>query len=209
MTCGRRPVSLQARPVPRSRLQHPSQEGGLSQAPLVRSERPSTQATLPQRGVFAGVGQHPNLAEHERNGAATYAVDSEAQMQTLAASDFPAIPASPSGPACMAIPKLSKTLVSYIVGLMVTIPYYRGNCDDRIKGLVEQYVKLCLATLNTINGKAYKAFLQGRVTAWYALYPEMRPAPKARSSSVGSEEEEEAKDSGEEGQIGGSAPDLE
>ena len=65
MTCGRRPVSLQARPVPRSRLQH--QEGGLSQAPLVRSERPSTQATLPQRGVFAGVGQHPNLAEHERN----------------------------------------------------------------------------------------------------------------------------------------------
>ena len=144
-----------------------------------------------------------------RSMSATYAVDSEAQMQTLAASDFPAIPASPSGPACMAIPKLSKTLVSYIVGLMVTTPYYRGNCDDRIKGLAEQYVKSCLATLNTIDGKAYKAFLQGRVTAWYALYPEMRPAPKARSSSVGSEEEEEAKDSGEEGQIGGSAPDLE
>ena len=34
-------------------------------------------------------------------------------------------------------------------------------------------------------------------------------APKARNSSVGSEDEEEAKDSGEEGPIGGSAPDLE
>ena len=34
-------------------------------------------------------------------------------------------------------------------------------------------------------------------------------APKARNSSVRSEDEEEAKDSGEEGPIGGSAPDLE
>ncbi len=40
-----------------------------------------------------------------RSMSASYAVDSEAQMQTLAASEFPGIPASPSGLACMAIPK--------------------------------------------------------------------------------------------------------
>jgi hypothetical protein len=140
--------------------------------------------------------------------SATFAVESQAQMQALASSDFPAIPVSPSGPACMLIPKLSKTLVSYIVGLMVTTPYYRGECDDRIRGLAEPYVKSCLATLNTIDGKTYKTFLHDKLTEWYSLYPEVRPAPKARTSSVGDEDEQEAKDSGEEGAIGGAAPSL-
>ena len=108
----------------------------------------------------------------------------------------------------MVIPKLSKTLVSYIVGLMVTTPYYRGECDDRIKGLAEPYVKSCLATLNTIDGKTYKTFLQDRLTEWYSLCPAVRPAPKARASSGGDEDEEDAKDSGEEGAIGGAAPSL-
>ena len=87
-------------------------------------------------------------------------------------------------------------------------PNLTSHVPDPIQ-IGQMYVKSCLATLNTIDGKAYKAFLQGRVTAWYALYPEVRPAPTARNSSVGSEDEEEAKDSGEEGPIGGSAPDLE
>ena len=83
----------------------------------------------------------------------TYAVDTEAQMRLLAAAEHPAIPATSSGPAFMAIPKLSKTLVSYIVGLMVTTPYFRGSCDERAKGLAEQHGKSTLATLNTINGE--------------------------------------------------------
>ena len=81
-----------------------------------------------------------------------YAVDTEAQLKLLAAAEHLAIPATSSGPAFMAVPKLSKTLVSYIVGLMVTTPYFRGSCDERAKGLAEQHVKSCLATLNTMNG---------------------------------------------------------
>ena len=89
----------------------------------------------------------------------TYAVNNEAQMQLLASAEHPAIPATPSGPAHIAIPKISKTFISYIAGLVVTTPYYRANCDDRIKGLAERYAKACLATLNTINGKTYKKYL--------------------------------------------------
>ena len=80
-----------------------------------------------------------------------YSVDTEAQMQLLAAADHLAIPATSSGPAFMALPKLSKTIVSYIVGLIVTTPYVRGSCDEREKGLAEQHVKSSLATLNTMN----------------------------------------------------------
>ena len=90
----------------------------------------------------------------------TYAVDTEAQMKLLAAAEHQAIPATSSGPAFMALPKLSKTFVSYIVGLMVTSqsmpPYVRCSSDERAKGLVEQHVKSSLATLNTMNGESYK-----------------------------------------------------
>ena len=48
------------------------------------------------------------------------AVDSEAQTVALASAEYPAIPATrsrKSRPAYIAIPKISKTLVSYIVEL--------------------------------------------------------------------------------------------
>jgi len=102
----------------------------------------------------------------------------------------------------MVIPKLSKTLVSYIVGLMVTTPYYRGECDDRIKGLAEPYVKSCLATLNTIDGKTYKTFLADRLTEWYSLYPEVRPAPKARTSLWGTRTRRKQRIQGRRGRLG-------
>ena len=59
------------------------------------------------------------------------------EMKLLAAAEHPVIPASSSGPAFMALPKLSKTFVSYIVGLMVTTPYYCCSCDERVKRLAE------------------------------------------------------------------------
>ena len=106
----------------------------------------------------------------------TYAVDTEAQMKLLAAAEHPAIPASSSGPAFMALPKLSKTFVSYIVGLMVTTPYYRGSCDEGVKGLAEPYVRACMATM---NGEQYQRFLQETLVGWFALFPEVRAAPRA------------------------------
>ena len=90
----------------------------------------------------------------------TYAVDTEAQMKLLAAAEHPAIPATSSGPAFMALPKLSMTFISYMIGLMVTTPYVCCSCDERAKGLAEQHVKSFLATLNTMNGESYKKFLQ-------------------------------------------------
>ncbi len=60
----------------------------------------------------------------------THAIDTAAQMQLLASAEHPAIPATPAGPALIEIPKISKTLVSYIVGLMITTPDVRANCDE-------------------------------------------------------------------------------
>ena len=142
----------------------------------------------------------------------TYAVNNEAQMQLLASAEHQAIPATPSGPAHIAIPKISKTFISYIAGLVVTTPYYRANCDDRIKGLAEPYAKACLATLNTIDGKAYKNYLQEKLTAWFALFPENRASSKARSGPGAADdsdrERDEGRDDGEEGRIVGVAPAL-
>ena len=120
----------------------------------------------------------------------TYAVDTEAQMKVLAAAEHQAIPATSSGPAFMALPKLSKTLVSYIVGLMVTTPYLRGSCDERAKELAEQHVKSCLATLNTMNGENYKKFLQEKLVSWFALFPDVRAAPKAGRASLAGDDGE-------------------
>ena len=116
----------------------------LSWTPLVHYASPSIQATLSQRGVLLVLDDLPTWRSMN-----TYAVDTEAQLKLLAAAEHPAIPATSSGPAFCAVPKLSKTLVSYIVGLMVTTPYFRGSCDERAKELAEQHVKSCLATLNT------------------------------------------------------------
>ena len=139
-----------------------------------------------------------------------YAVDSVEQMLALASAEYPAIPETPSGPACSAIPKISKTLVSYIVGLTVTTPYFRGNSDDRIKGLAETYVKSCMVTLNTINAATYKQFLQDKLCGWYKTAAR---APKASRMSDAADEPNEAgdkgKDEGEEGRIEGEPPELE
>ena len=108
----------------------------------------------------------------------------------------------------MAIPKLSKTLVSYLVGLMVTTPYFRGSCDERAKGLAEQHGKSTLLLLNTINGESYKKFLQETLVRWFALFPVVRAAPHAGRASLAGYNEEavEEPDDGEEGRNGGEVP---
>ena len=108
----------------------------------------------------------------------------------------------------MAIPKLSKTLVSYLVGLMVTTPYFRGSCDERAKGLAEQHGKSTLLLLNTINGESYKKFLQQTLVSWFALFPDVRAAPKVGRTSLPGDDEEAVEESeeGEEGRIEGEVP---
>ena len=89
----------------------------------------------------------------------------------------------------------------------------RRYLDDCIKGLAEPYAKACLATLNTIDGKAYKKYLQEKLTAWFALFPENRAASKAPCRGSGAAdssdgERDEGRDDGEEGHIVGMAPAL-
>ena len=40
-------------------------------------------------------------------------------------------------------------------------------------------MKSCLATLNTMNSESYKKFLQEKLVSWFALFPDVRAAPKA------------------------------
>jgi len=141
----------------------------------------------------------------------SYEVADSEQLVLMAGAEYAAIPAYAGNPAYAAIPKISKTLISYLAGLTVTAPYYRGDCDERIKGLAEPYVTRCMDTLNTINAAAYKKFLQDKLKIWFDL------APKAARSSVagavdgdgdGDREDIPPPDEGEEGQIKGDAPSL-
>ena len=73
---------------------------------------------------------------------------------------------------------------------MVTTPYFRGSCDERAKGLAEQHVTSTLASLNTLNGARYKTFLQETIGGWFALFPEVRAAPRAGRASLAGDDEE-------------------
>jgi hypothetical protein len=55
-----------------------------------------------------------------------------------------------------------------------------------------------LATLNTINlnGKAYKKYLQDKLTAWFKLFPEERVASRARHGSGAAENLDGERDEG-------------
>ena len=141
----------------------------------------------------------------------SYEVADSEQLVSMAAAEFAAIPAYAGNPAYPAIPKISKTLISYLAGLTVTTPYYRGDCDERIKGLVEPHVTRCMDTLNTMNAAAYKTFVKEKLKIWFDL------APKAARSSVagsvdgavdGVGEAIPPCDEGEEGQIKGDVPSL-
>ena len=100
-----------------------------------------------------------------------------------------------------------------LVGKQPNDYHDRVNCEDHIKGLAEQCVESCPATLNTMDGKAYKRFLQDKLKEWYNLYHAVRPALKAGSLSIaslgdGGEDGAAAREEGEEGQIRGVLPSL-
>ena len=86
------------------------------------------------------------------------------------------------------------------------------NCDDCIKGLEETYVKICMDTLNTVNIKTYKQFLQDKLVAWSALCPVCCPSAchMSGAAEVDKEDgdEELDRDEGEEGRIAGLSPKL-
>jgi hypothetical protein len=65
-----------------------------------------------------------------------------------------------------------------------------------------------MATLNTMNGERYKSFLQEKLVGWFALFPDVRAAPKAGRASLPDDEADAVgeADEGEEGRIEGELP---
>ena len=106
----------------------------------------------------------------------TYAVDTEAQLKLLAAADHLAIEATSSGAAFMAIPKLSKTLVSYLVGLMVTSsnllpPIFAAAVTSAPRDLRNSTENRLWphSTPSTANNERYKKFLQETLVSWFRV----------------------------------------
>jgi len=59
-----------------------------------------------------------------------------------------------------------------------------------------------------MNGARYKTVLQETIVSWFALFPDVRAAPKAGRASLPGDDEEavEEPDEGEEGRIEGEVP---
>ena len=69
---------------------------------------------------------------------------------------------------------------------------YRVNCEDRIivasRDLRNSVWESCLATISTMDSKAYKKFLQGKLKEWYDLYPAVRPRLQAWAMAARTEQ---------------------
>ena len=119
-----------------------------------------------------------------------------ADMADLADSVYDAIPAALGSvcPALPAVPKISKNLVAYIAGMLVTAPYAIGASDTRAAGLAEAHADAVLKYLNLVSDTDFTAFLKRKLVEWYAAAPknDCRAAP-------GEEADEEAPVEGGEG----------
>lgn len=91
--------------------------------------------------------------------------ESAADVRNLAGSDWPAIPESDSGAAQEAVPRMSKTLVAYVEGLLATTPY-RHAADARAAGLAEAQFKTYHGLFNTIDNARWKDYLMRKLGEW-------------------------------------------
>jgi ribonuclease I len=91
--------------------------------------------------------------------------ESAADVRNLAGSDWPAIPESDSGAAQEAVPRMSKTLVAYVEGLLATTPY-RHAADARAAGLAEAQFKTYHGLFNTIDNTKWKDYLMRKLGEW-------------------------------------------
>ena len=91
--------------------------------------------------------------------------ESAADVRNLAGSDWPAIPESDSGAAQEAVPRMSKTLVAYVEGLLATTPY-RHAADARAAGLAEAQFKTYHGLFNTIDNAKWKDYFMRKLCQW-------------------------------------------
>ena len=102
-------------------------------------------------------------------------------IEALAESEFDAIAESPSGAALPACPKISKTFVAYLEGLVVVPPYNRGTADPRASGFAEEVAADAFDKLNAVKKSDYMAFLKRKLREWYRAAPKgPGPGPARR-----------------------------
>ena len=77
-------------------------------------------------------------------------------------------------PALPAVPKISKNLVPYIAGMLVTAPYAIGACDRRANGLAEAHANAVLKYLNLVLERISPCF--SSVSLWSGMLQRRRTA---------------------------------
>ena len=89
-------------------------------------------------------------------------------MADLADSVYDAIPAALGSvcPALPAVPKISKNLVAYIAGMLVTAQYAIGAGDTRAACLAEAHANAVLKYPNLVSDTDFTAFLKRKLVEW-------------------------------------------
>ena len=112
-------------------------------------------------------------------------------VEALAASEYPAIAASKSGPDFPPSPYLSKTFAAYFSALAVTAPYYKTTGT---RNKLEQHFNKALRELNKIDDEKFQLYMASKLKGWYNKFP---PAVCRLGAGGGAREDEEGE--GEEG----------
>jgi len=101
-------------------------------------------------------------------------------IEALADAEYDAIPESASGDAQPSCPKISKTFVAYLEGLVVVAPYHRGTADPRASGYAEEVAADAFEKLDAIKRAPFKNYLKRKLGEWYRAAPK-RPATARRA----------------------------
>ena len=93
-------------------------------------------------------------------------------------------------PALPEVPKISKNLVAYNAGMLVTAPYAIGAGDRRANGLAEAHadavLNLNLKYLNLVSNTELTTFLKRKLVEWNAAAPKNdRRAPPGEDADEG------------------------
>ena len=65
------------------------------------------------------------------------------------------------------MPKISKNLVAYLVGLIVVTQYFGGTANPRAAGLGEAHADVVLQVLKLATDLNYTDFLERKLVEWY------------------------------------------
>ena len=92
-------------------------------------------------------------------------------IEALAEEEYAEIPESASGAKQPSCPKISKTFVAYLAGLVVVAPYHRGTADLRASGYAEEVAVDAFGKLNAVSKKDFMPYMKRKLGEWYRAAP--------------------------------------